>query len=203
MFILRAIWESALNASFPHSNTSNTIHTTAVKWKFVISQLSYSSWNQTFYINHHLITNLLLHQSLVTWWFVNPLTVIAVIALFSFVFFFCLFVCLYYICVCVCACVCVFFLISILYVNVRNALIKKYLKKKKKKKTLGLLSLLLRALPNKMYILSQKRLHKAPYFVKWPLCFLYEVAYCMIQFQSVFHHFGLTFWQYFLTVLPL
>ena len=36
-------------------------------------------------------------------------------------------------CVCVCVCVCVFFfsfLISILYVNVRNALIKKYLKKK-------------------------------------------------------------------------
>ena len=31
MFILRAIWESALNASFPHNNTSNTIHTTAVK----------------------------------------------------------------------------------------------------------------------------------------------------------------------------
>ena len=41
-----------------------------------------------------------------------------------------------YVCVCVrvCVCVCVFFfsfLISILYVNVRNALIKKYLKKKK------------------------------------------------------------------------
>ena len=36
--------------------------------------------------------------------------------------------------VCVCVCVCVFFfsfLISILYVNVRNALIKKYFKKKK------------------------------------------------------------------------
>ena len=31
MFILRVIWESALNASFPHSNASNTIHTTAVK----------------------------------------------------------------------------------------------------------------------------------------------------------------------------
>ena len=50
---------------------------------------------------------------------------IAVIALFSFVFF-CLFVCLYfiYVCVCVCVCVCVFFfsfLISNLYVNVRNA----------------------------------------------------------------------------------
>ena len=36
------------------------------------------------------------------------------------------------VCVCVCVCVCFFsFLISILYVNVRNALIKKYLKKKK------------------------------------------------------------------------
>ena len=39
-------------------------------------------------------------------------------------------------CVCVCACVCVFFffsfLISNLYVNVRNTWIKKYLKKKKK-----------------------------------------------------------------------
>ena len=33
------------------------------------------------------------------------------------------------------------------------------------------------------------------------LCNLYEVIYCMIQFQSVFRHFGLTFWQYFLTVL--
>ena len=42
-------------------------------------------------------------------------------------------------CVCVCACVCFFFfffsfLISILYVNIRNALIKKYFKKKKKKR---------------------------------------------------------------------
>ena len=37
-------------------------------------------------------------------------------------------------CVGVCACVCVFFslLISILYVNVRNALIKKHLKKNNK-----------------------------------------------------------------------
>ena len=54
---------------------------------------------------------------------------IAVIALFSFVFFFCLYY--IYMCVCVRVCVCFFFsfLISILYVNVRNALIKKYLKK--------------------------------------------------------------------------
>ena len=61
---------------------------------------------------------------------------IAVIALFSFEIFFCLYY--IYVCVCVCVCVrvCVFFfsfLISILYVNVRNALIKKYLKKKQKK----------------------------------------------------------------------
>ena len=28
------------------------------------------------------------------------------------------------------------------------------------------------------------------------LCSLYEVVYRMIPFQSVFRHFGLTFWRY-------
>ena len=35
------------------------------------------------------------------------------------------------------------------------------------------------------------------------LCSLYEVVYRMIPFQSVFRHFGLTFWQYFLAVLMI
>jgi len=38
--------------------------------------------------------------------------------------------------------------------------------------TLWLLSALLRALPNKVYILSQNRLQKAPHFVKWHFMFL-------------------------------
>ena len=35
------------------------------------------------------------------------------------------------------------------------------------------------------------------------LCSLYEVVYRMIPFQSVFRQIGLTFWQYFLTVLMI
>ena len=55
------------------------------------------------------------------------------------------------------------------------------------------------ALPNEVYILSQKRPRKA----NDTLCGLYEVVYCMIQCQSVFRPFGLTFWQYFLVVLMI
>ena len=60
--------------------------------------------------------------------------------------------------------------------------------------------LLLRALSNKVYILSQRRLH---ILSNDTLCSLYEVVYPMIQFHSFFLHFGLTFWQYFLAVLMI
>ena len=66
-----------------------------------------------------------------------------------------------------------------------------------------ILSALLRALPNKVYILSQKRLRKAPYFVKWHFMFLIWTCLSYDSFQSVFRHFGLTFWQYFLAVLMI
>ena len=60
--------------------------------------------------------------------------------------------------------------------------------------------LLLRALSNKVYILSQRRLH---ILSNDTLCSLYEVVYRMIQFHSFFLHFGLTIWQYFLDVLMI
>ena len=60
--------------------------------------------------------------------------------------------------------------------------------------TLWLLSALLHALPNKVYILSQERLWKAPYFVKWHFMSLIWRCLSYDPFQSVFRHFGLTFW---------
>ena len=69
--------------------------------------------------------------------------------------------------------------------------------------TLWLLSALLRTLPNKVYILSKKRLRKAPYIVKWHFMFLIWSCLSYDPFQSVFRHFGLTFSQYFLAVLMI
>ena len=62
--------------------------------------------------------------------------------------------------------------------------------------TLWLLSALLAALPNKVYILSQKRFRKAPYFVKWHFMLL---IWSCLSFDSISIAFS-PFWTNFLAI---